>query len=242
MGRFSRPLADAFVDLLGVVPGQRVLDVGCGSGALTDVLVDRLGVARVSAADPSATFVDVVRSRYPGMDVRRCPAEELPFGDQMFDLVLAQLVVHFMADPVRGIAQMARTAVDDGVVAASVWDHAGTAGPLAAFWAAVRTLDPGAPDESHLPGVTEGHLARLFAEAGLPDVHSTALTVQVPHASFEEWWHPFTFGVGPAGTYVASLDDDALVRLREECRRTLPDGPFTTTAVAWVACARVRPS
>ena len=242
MGRFSGPLADAFTDAVGVAEGQRALDVGCGAGALTDVLVDRLGVEQVAAVDPSESFVDVVRARYPGMDVRRCAAEDLPFPDQTFDVVLAQLVVHFMTDPVRGLAEMRRTAVPGGVVAATVWDHAGDLGPLAAFWPVVRTLDPDTPDESHLPGVAEGHLAELFAEAGLPDVESTALTIQVPHSSFEDWWEPFTFGVGPAGTYVASLDEAARDRLRDACRQSLPDGPFTTTATSWTAWARTSPA
>ena len=148
MGRFSGPLAEQFVDLVGIVPGQRALDVGCGSGALTAVLVSRVGVDQVSAGDPSESFVEVVRTAYPSMDVQRSRAESLPFPDRSFDAVLAQLVVHFMTDPVTGIAEMARTTVPGGGVAASGWDHAGDMGPLAAFWSAVRSLDHSAPDES----------------------------------------------------------------------------------------------
>ena len=238
MGRFSAPLAVMFADTVGVAQGQRVLDVGCGSGALTAVLVDRLGVERVSAADPSVPFVDAVRKEYPSMEVRLCAAEELAFPDAAFDLVLAQLVVHFMADPVAGIAQMARTAVPGGVVGANVWDNGGGKGPVDAFWAAVRTLDPSVPDETHLPGVADGHLAQLFSQAGLEDVTSTALTVRVHHDSFEDWWRPFTLGVGPAGAYVATLDDSTRARVRDTCRESLPEGPFATTATAWTVWAR----
>jgi SAM-dependent methyltransferase len=239
MGRFSRPLAEQFVELVGIESGQRVLDVGCGSGALTSLLVNRVGVNGVSAVDPSESFVEVVRTAYPSMDVQRSGAESLPFPDGSFDAVLAQLVVHFMTDPVRGIAEMARTTVPGGVVAASVWDHAGDKGPLSAFWSVVRSLDPSAPDESDLPGVAEGHLAELFAASGLRDVTSSSLTVHVEHPSFEDWWDPFTLGVGPAGAYVAGLDDVGRGALRDRCRQALPTAAFHTDATAWTALAYV---
>jgi SAM-dependent methyltransferase len=239
MGRFSGPLAEQFVDLVGVKPEQRVLDVGCGSGALTAVLVSRVGVDLVSAVDPSASFVEVVRAAYPSMDVQRSGAESLPFPDGSFDVALAQLVVHFMTDPVTGIAEMARTTAPGGVVAASVWDHAGDKGPLFAFWSAARSLDPSTPDESDLPGVAEGHLAELFLRAGLTDVTSSSLTVTVVHPSFEDWWDPFTLGVGPAGSYVAGLDNAQRDALRDRCRKVLPTAPFRTNATAWTALAHV---
>jgi SAM-dependent methyltransferase len=237
MGRFSSPLAEQFVEFVGVASGQQVLDVGCGSGALTSVLVSRVGVEHVSAVDPSESFVDVVRAAYPSIDVHLSGAESLPFPDGTFDLVLAQLVVHFMTDPVRGIAEMGRTARPGGVVAASVWDHAGDKGPLSAFWSVARSLDPSAPHESDLPGVAEGHLAELFTAAGLTDVTSSSLTVRVEHASFEDWWDPFTLGVGPAGGYVAALDDAQRDALRDRCRQILPNAPFRTNATAWTALA-----
>ncbi len=190
------------------------------------------------AVDPSRSFVDVVRARFAGVDVRSGRAEALPFADDRFDVVLAQLVVHFMTDPVVGLREMARVARPGGTVAACVWDHAGGGGPLAAFWAAVRETDAGAPDESQLPGVREGHLGELFVQAGLVDVTDEALTVEVPHASFDEWWEPFTLGIGPAGVHVQALDDDAREDLREHCRALLPDAPFSTRARAWAAQAR----
>jgi SAM-dependent methyltransferase len=238
MGRFSEPLAERFVDLVAPGAEQRVLDVGCGSGALTSVLVDRVGASSVSAVDPSESFVSSVSAAFPGMDVRRARAEDLPFEDDAFDLVLAQLVVHFMSDPVRGLAEMGRVAVPGGVVAASVWDHAGGQGPLAVFWSAVRSLDASAPDESHLPGVAEGHPAELFEAAGLRDAVSTALTVTVEHPTFEEWWEPFTLGVGPAGVYVEGLGDGDRAALEAECRRRRPSTAFVTDATAWTVVAR----
>jgi SAM-dependent methyltransferase len=236
MGQYSEPLAMGFAELAGIRAGQRVLDVGCGPGALTAELVNR--AAAVSAVEPSASFAAAVRSRLPGVDVRQCPAEQLPFPDDTFDAALAQLVVHFMADPVLGLREMARVTQPGGVVCACVWDHAGARGPLAAFWSAVRDLDPAADDESDLAGVREGHLASLFAQAGLGGAQVTTLTVQVHYASFEQWWEPFTLGVGPAGAYVASLHPDRRSALRDQCRRHLPAGPVEVSATAWAASAR----
>ncbi len=240
MGRFSDPLARLFADFAGVgtsPPGRTALDVGCGTGALTHVLAERLGAAAVAAVDPSASFVAAARERLPGVDVREASAEQLPFDPARFDLVLAQLVVHFMSDPVAGLREMARVARPGGLVAATVWDHGGGQGPPAVFWRAVREVTPGAPHESDLPGVREGQLPALFAAAGLPDADSTALTVEVAHASFEDWWRPFTLGVGPAGAHVAGLDDEGREALRRRCRALLPDGPFSTRATAWATRA-----
>ena len=161
MGRYSVRLAPSFADFAQVASGQRVLDVGCGPGALTTELVRRLGAAAVAAVDPSEQFVAAARERHPGVDVRVAAAEELPFADAEFDAALAQLVVHFMDDPVRGLAEMARVTRDGGVVAACVWDHAGGQTPLAPFWDAVHELDPNAADESRLAGGHEGHLTEL---------------------------------------------------------------------------------
>ena len=124
MGRYSTLLAPQFADLAGVGSGQRVIDVGCGPGALTTELVERLGASNVAAVDPSESFVAAARERHPGVDVQESPAETLPFADGIFDAALAQLVVHFMADPVQGLSEMGRVTRAGGVVAACVWDHA----------------------------------------------------------------------------------------------------------------------
>ena len=239
MGRFSEPLADSFAELVDARPGMRALDVGCGPGALTTRLVDRLGAQAVAAVDPSPSFLDAVRTRLPGVDVRPSTAEQLPFADDEFDLCLAQLVVHFMTDPVAGIGQMARVTRPGGVVAASVWDHAGERGPLSPFWQAVRRLDPAAQDESGLAGARQGHLLELFTAAGLPDPRGTTLTVTTPFATFDEWWEPYTHGVGPAGSYVTSLPATDREVLRRHCAELLGPGPFELRSVAWCATATV---
>jgi len=235
MGRYSRKLAPRFADFASVAPGQRVLDVGCGPGALTAELVERLGPEAVDAIDPSARFVAAASARQPGVRVQRATAEDLPFPDGMFDSALAQLVVHFMHDPLAGLREMARVTRTGGVVAACVWDHAGDTGPLAMFWAAVRELDPAADDESHLAGAREGHLGQLFRAAGLREVQETVLSVDVEHPTFDEWWEPFTLGVGPAGAYVERLDAEQVIRLREACRSRAAAAPFIVSARAWAA-------
>jgi SAM-dependent methyltransferase len=239
MGRFSVPLARQFIRQLGMVDGQTALDVGAGIGALTAVLADRLGLHRVCAVEPSGSFFAALRDRLPGIDVRQAKAEALPFEDDQFDIVTAQLVVHFMTDPVTGLSEMARVANPGGLIAATVWDHAGGSGPLAAFWDAARAGDPGVDDESHLPGVRDGHLAELFVAAGLPDATQTKLTIEVPHDSFDAWWQPFTLGVGPAGAYLAGLDAADRASLRRRCQALIGEGPGVTRATAWCVTARV---
>ena len=238
MGRYSEQLAARFADLAGVGGGQRLLDVGCGPGALTAELVSRAGADAVSGVEPSASFAAAVRERLPGTDIRVAAAEQLPFPDDSFDATLAQLVVHFMADPMLGLREMGRVTRPGGTVAACVWDHAGDRGPLSMFWSAARAVDPGATDESGLAGAREGDLARLFAQAGLTAVQASTLTVRVRYASFDDWWEPFTLGVGPAGAYVASRSPADRDTLREQCRRLLPAGPIEIAATAWAATAR----
>lgn len=235
MGRYSVPLATPFIEFAGVSPGQHVLDVGCGPGALTAELARRVGEAAVSAVDPSERFVDAVRERHPGVRVECASAEELPFEDDSFDVSLAQLVVHFMNDPAAGIREMARVTKKHGVVAACVWDHAGAQGPLSLFWDVARRLDPELEGESLLAGTRQGDLEELFQEAGLIEVDETAITVQVEHPSFEEWWDPFLLGVGPAGAYTVGLDPEKQARLRNLCKEALPEAPFTVSATAWAA-------
>lgn len=239
MGRYSRGLSAQLADLAGVTAGQRLLDVGCGPGALTAELVARVGADRVAAVDPSEPFVEAARHRHPGVDIRRASAAALPFDGATFDAALAQLVVHFMPDPVAGLREMARVTRPDGAVAACVWDHVTDRGPLGAFWTAARAIDPELDDESEMPGVHEGHLAELFADAGLRHVQEVTIATAVEHPTFEEWWEPFTRGVGPAGAYVASLRPDQVETLRQRCRAALPDEPFTITARAWAAVGRV---
>ena len=247
IGRYSEKLAVELADYAGVEgsveggaePGMRALDVGCGPGALTAVLVERLGSARVAAIDPSAQFVDAARDRLPGVDIRVASAEDIPFDDDTFDVALAELVVHFMSDPIAGLEEMARVTRPGGTISACVWDYGTDTGALSPFWRVARKLDPGVDDESGLAGVREGQLVELFRAAGIRDIRSTGLTVQVDFSSFDEWWEPLTLGVGPAGAYVSGLSDGARDALKDTCEASLPAAPFTIVARAWTAAGRV---
>ncbi len=226
MGRFSQPLAAVFAGYAGVTAGEQVLDVGCGPGALTSVLIERLGSEQVSAIDPSPPFVNAIKQRFPTVDVRLASADAIPFPDQAFDRALAQLVVHFMPDPVAGAREMARVTRSGGTVAACVWDHAGRSGPLTAFWDAAHEMDDFVHDEAGMPGASEGSLATIFREAGLSDVEDSSLEVVVSFRDFAEWWDPFTLGVGPAGQYVAGLDEDRRALLPRPMRRASTERHF----------------
>lgn len=238
MGRYSAPLALELLDLVDARLGQRALDVGCGPGVLTEPLVERLGADAVAAIDPSEAFVAALRERLPGVDAHRGASESLPFADDEFDLALAQLVVHFMTDPVAGIREMARVTRPDGLVAASVWDYENERSPISFFWRAALDIDSSAPGEGHLAGTREGQLVDIFERAGLRDVRPGTLTVTVELPDFDDWWQPYTLGVAPGGQYVAQLDAEQREAIRRHCKELLPDGPISVEATAWVALGR----
>ena len=234
MGRFSTPLAPVFADFAGLGTGQRTIDVGCGPGALTTVLVDRLGVRSVAAVDPSPQFLAAVKARHPKLLARLATAEALPFEDAQFDAAVAQLVVHFMADPVAGLREMARVSRPGGIVAACVWDHGQNGrGPLAVFWQAAQELELVVEGETSRTGATNGDLAELFARAGIRATEVAMVSVDVRFGGFEEWWNPFLLGVGSVGTFVARLSSDARAELRARCSAKFPTGAFTVPAAAW---------
>ncbi|RFA12373.1 SAM-dependent methyltransferase [Subtercola boreus] len=233
MGRFSTPLAKLFVDGIAPPRDALALDVGCGPGALTRELIEALGPGQVSAVDPSEPFVSAARSRFPGTDIRIAWAESLPYPDDTFDLTLSQLVIHFIADPVAAIREMARVTRPGGRIAANVWDFQGNRGPLGIFQQAALDLDPEASVYEITRGTGEGDLLEMFTGAGLADITTGELTVRITFPTFADWWDPFTLGIGPAGAYVASLDPDRRAALERHARELLPAIPFTIAATAW---------
>ena len=238
-GRFSEALAEELMTSLAPQLKGRVLDVGCGPGALTALLVDRLGAENVAGADPSEPFVEAARARLPGADVRCATAERLPYGDRSFDAAVAQLVVHFMSDPVAGLREMARVTRPGGTIAACVWDNAGGRGPLSPLWRAANELDPTVGDESAAVGAREGQLAEVAVEAGLVDVRSSSVTAHVPFADFEDWWAPLASGVGSGGAFVTRLDGERHGALRELVAQHFGPAPFVAHVTAWCVTARV---
>ncbi len=235
MGRYSAPLADVFADFAGPAEGGRVLDVGCGTGALTSVLARRYGESEVAAVDPSASFVAAVASRFPWADVRHGHAEDLPYDDHVFTAALAELVVHFMTDPVAGLREMRRVTREGGVVAACVWDFEGGRAPQSRFFAALREVTGAADDERDRPGAGRGRLAALLEEAGCRDVSEGEVSVTQSFDGFDDWWEPYTLGVAPAGRQLAALDDAERERVRAAARTRFPHGPFTLEVTAWAA-------
>lgn len=242
MGRYSLPLAEVFADAAGVRAGETAIDVGCGPGALTGVLVSRLGSASVHACDPSPPFCEECAARHPGVVVRQGRAEEIPFETASADHAMAQLVLHFVSEPEAAAREMARVARAGGRVAACVWDFDNGMEMLRAFWDAALSIDPEAPDEARvLRFGRPGEIAELFESTQLDHIEESTLRVASTYSSFDELWIGFLAGVGPAGSYCVSLSEPERDRLRGELFTRLgsPSGSFTLGAVARCAVGRV---
>ena len=242
VGRYGKSLAAEMIRVAGVEPGQRALDVGCGPGALAVELAGLLGGDNVAAIDPSERFVGACRDRVPGADVRLGTAEEMPFGDDEFDAVLAQLVVDGMEDAPRGVAEMRRVAKRGGVVAACVWDFADGMPLLTAMWDTAlaldaeraRSLGAGARKTYAQPDKLE----ELWRETGLDPVQLGRVGAGADYDDFDDLWYPFATGVGGIGKFLAELDDRERERFKQEAWRRLgePAGPFRLTAQAFYVC------
>ena len=241
MGRYSRALATPFADAVGVVDGLTALDVGCGPGALTTVLVDRLGDSSVSACDPSEPFVQACRERHPGVDVRPGRAEDLPFDDDTFDLALAQLVLHFVSEPDRAAQEFRRVLRPGGLAGVCVWDFSEGMQMLRQYWDAAATIDPEAEDEARTMRFGgAGEAAELLDAAGFAEVVETTLTVSTTYADFDDLWGGFLLGIGPAGAHCVALPDDERERVRAALFTRLgsPAGQFALSASARCAYGR----
>jgi SAM-dependent methyltransferase len=242
MGRYSRPLGVVFAEACGVVPGQSVLDVGCGPGALTGVLVDLVGSGAVRAFDPSPQFVADCGARHPGVDVRLGRAEAIPFDDGVFDVALAQLVLHFVTDPLQAATELRRAVRPGGSVGACVWDFAGGMQMLRTFWDAALAVRPDAPDEARtMKFGRQGEIAELFGGAGFDDIREATLDVSSTYGSFDELWSGFLAGVGPAGAFCVSMSNDERAAVRDGLfvRLGSPDGAFELSATARYALGHV---
>ena len=235
MGRWSRLLAPRYAAFAGVRDGERVLDVGTGTGALAASLPN----SEVVGVDPSAAFVEHAkkgaRARFEVGD-----AQALRFADASFDHAMAMLVINFVPDHGKALGEMRRVTRAGGVVSAAVWDYGEGMESLRIFWDEAVALDPAAAPrhERNMKLCRRGELGALWKKAGLSDVAEDAIVIEQAFSSFDDFWGPFLKGVGPGGAYVASLSDERRGQLRERLRRHWPAGPFATQARAW--CVRGR--
>lgn len=244
IGRYGVELAQELIKFADVRSGQRVLDVGCGPGALTRQLAVLLGAEHVAAIDPSPSFVQACRDRLPGVHAQVAAAEALPFADGVFDRVLAQLVMNFMTDAVAGVGEMCRVTRSGGMVASAVWDYAGQMTLLRRFWDSVTALDPSAADLDEgrsMRYCTPCELQALWTAAGLKQVRISAFVVTAGYEGFEDLWEPLESGVAPSGAYVASLPPDRRAALKADFQHRLGAGtePFRLGARAWLAMGLV---
>ena len=243
VGRYTDELATGLIRVAQVAPGQRALDIGCGPGAVTRALAAALGAENVTAIDPSEPFAAACRDRVPGADVRVGAAEQLPFEDAAFDVVLSQLVVNFMDDAPQALSEMSRVTKPGGVVAAAVWDYAEGMTFLRHFWDAARAVDPDAAarDEGMVMRYcSPPELEALWSGAGLHDVSTGELHASASYDSFEEMWQPLETGLGPSGAYAKALDPDRRAALKRTFHELLgsPAGGFTLDARAWYVTGR----
>lgn len=241
VGRWSRLVAREFVAWLQVPPGSRWLDVGCGSGALTETVLAQAEPESIEGVDTSEAFVAYAASRVtdPRASFAVADAQALDRPDAAYDAVASSLVLNFLPDPARGAAEMRRVARPGGVVAGYVWDYAGEMQLMRRFWDAAAELDPAAADLDEgrrMAGCNPADLEALFAGAGLEEVETRAIDVPTVFADFDDYWSPFEGGQGPAPGYCVSLPPDRRAALRERLRETLPaapDGSISLVARAW---------
>jgi len=241
VGRWSRLVAREFVAWLHVPPGSRWLDVGCGSGALTETVLAEAEPESIEGVDTSEAFVAYAASRVtdPRASFAVADAQALDRPDAAYDAVASSLVLNFLPDPARGAAEMRRVVRPGGVVAGYVWDYAGEMQLMRRFWDAAAELDPAAADIEEgrrMAGCNPADLEALFSGAGLEEVETRVIDVPTVFADFDDYWSPFEGGQGPAPGYCVSLPPDRRAALRERLRETLPaaaDGSISLVARAW---------
>jgi SAM-dependent methyltransferase len=241
MGRWSAKLAPLFAKFAGIRDGERLLDVGCGTGALIQTVVALTRPREVVGIDPVPGFITYARQRFTGAGIAfdRASAFELPYSEGSFDRALSMLVFHLIAAPDKALREMRRVTKAGGTVAACTWDGAGAMELSRIFWTEAIKLDPAA--EAHAERTRscnlEGQLSELWKTAGLKDVQETAIDIRMDFISFDDYWLPYLGGVGPTGAYVASLSDEARNTLREQLRNRVlsgkSDGAFALAARAW---------
>lgn len=246
VGRWSRLVADDFLDWLNLPPSLRWLEVGCGTGALTAAISAKCLSVELIGVDPSDGFLATARKRLEGKAAFRVAnALDLPLGDSTVDVAVSGLVLNFVPDISRGLAEMRRTTAAGGTVAAYVWDYAGRMELMRHFWDAAVALNPAARelDEGvRFPVCRPDALESAFRDAHLASIRVAPIDVSTRFRDFDDYWAPFLGGQGPAPAYAMSLDAAARDRLRERLRKQLPtdaDGAIPLVARAWAIRGQV---
>lgn len=246
IGRWSRLVAAEFVDWLGIAPGRRWLDVGCGTGVLCQEILDRCSPTEVTGVEPSAGFLAAARENLGGRArLYQGGAEAIPLPGQAVDVAVSGLVLNFITDQRAALAEMARVTVEGGTIGAYVWDYAGKMELIRYFWDAAALLDPDATrlhEGARFSSCRPDALQDLFTEAGLADPEVRAIDIPTPFAGFDDYWEPFLGGQGAAPAYLMSLDESRRAYLREILRARLPlqpDGSIPLSARAWAVRATV---
>jgi len=246
VGRWSRRVAPLFLSWLDVPAGRRWLDVGCGTGALCAAIADRSSPSSVAGVEPSEGFLRAAKENLADRAMlHQGSATAIPLGDASVDVTVSGLVLNFVADQRAALTEMARVTVKGGTIAAYVWDYGGKMELMRFFWDAAAELDPSAAkmDEGiRFPLCRPEALEKLFASAGLKGVEAKAIDIPTQFANFDDYWHPFLGGKGPAPAYAMSLDEAARTRLRDRIRERLPieaSGSIPLTARAWATRATV---
>jgi len=246
VGRWSRQVAREFLHWLAVPEKKDWLDVGCGTGALTEAIIERTRPKSVVGLDASRDYAAYVKARTEGSCARFevGDAQSLPIGTASLDASVSGLVLNFVPQPQRAVAEMARVVRPGSVVAAYVWDYAGKMELMRYFWDAAVALDDAAKelDEGRrFPICQPTPLAGLFEQAGLSEVEVRPIDVATDFRDFDDFWSPFLGGQGPAPGYAVSLSEDGRAELRESIRSRLPfakDGSIHLIARAWAARGR----
>lgn len=240
MGRWSKLVADAFVDWVSPNVGLRWLDVGCGSGALSEAIISKYAPKLVIAIDQSEGFVNTTQERLGAQVTCKVgDALSLPVDDSSIDIVVSGLVLNFISTPEKALAEMMRVTTAGGTIAAYIWDYAGKMEFLNHFWDAAVELNPGALDlheKLRFPNANAEELSRLFNRAGIVNIEVGLIEITTNFTDFDDYWQPFLGGQGPAPTYVSKLKQSERDKLRDALMVRLPikgDGSISLSACAW---------